>query len=161
MTETIPNIEIIPFSEELAIHFTRLNTDWLEKYFVVEPVDINMLGNPKDFFIDKGGFIFFAQLNGGIAGTFALLKESDSVFELSKMAVDEKYQGMKVGNRMLEFCIAKAKELNIAKIILYSNTKLKPAIHLYEKYGFIEAPIIHSIYKRSDIKMELVISQVK
>ena len=31
--------------------------------------------------------------------------------------------------------IAKAKGLNAAKIILYSNTKLGPAIHLYKKYG--------------------------
>ena len=148
-------IEIIPFSEELAAYFTRLNMDWLEKYFVVEPVDHQMLGNPKQFFIDKGGFIFFAKLNEDIAGTFALLKESDNVYELSKMAVSEKYQGMKIGNRMMEFCIAKAKKLNIATIILYSNTKLEPAIHLYKKYGFIEVPAINSAYKRSNIKMEL------
>ncbi|MBC7887601.1 MAG: GNAT family N-acetyltransferase [Ferruginibacter sp.] len=151
------NIEIIPFSEALAGHFTRLNTYWLEKFFVVEPVDHEMLGNPKQFFIDKGGFIFFATINKAIAGTFALLKESDKVYELSKMAVAEEYQGRKIGNRMIEFCIAKARELNIDKIILYSNTKLEPAIHLYKKYGFTEVPGTGSVYKRSDIKMELVI----
>ena len=64
-----------------------------------------MLRNPKQFFIDKGGFIFFAKLNGAIAGTFAMLKEQDNVYELSKMAVHEKYQGMKTDNRMMEFCI--------------------------------------------------------
>lgn len=159
MTEIKGNIEIVPFSEALAIHFTRLNTDWLKKYFVVEPVDEQMLGNPKEFFIDKGGHIFFALVDNGVAGTFALLKESDNVYELSKMAVDEKYQGMKIGNRMMEYCIAKAKELKAIKLILYSNTKLAPAIHLYRKYGFIEVPVSGSVYKRSDIKMELEIGQ--
>jgi len=155
MMDIKANIEIVPFSDALAIHFTRLNTNWLQKYFVVEPVDEQMLGNPKDFFIDKGGYIFFALLNNHVAGTFALLKESDSTYELSKMAVDEEYQGMKIANRMMEYCIAKAKELKAAKVILYSNTKLAPAIHLYRKYGFIEVPVANSIYKRSDIKMEL------
>jgi hypothetical protein len=32
-------MEIISFSDELAHHFTRLNTAWLEKYFVIEPID--------------------------------------------------------------------------------------------------------------------------
>ena len=95
------NIEIIPFSDALAPHFARLNKAWLEKYFNVEPVDQLMLDNPKEFFIDKGGFIYFARLNDDIVGTFALLKESEAVFELSKMAVGDKYQGMNIGNTML------------------------------------------------------------
>ncbi|MCW3091184.1 MAG: family acetyltransferase [Ferruginibacter sp.] len=149
------NIEIVPFSEENAMHFTRLNTGWLEKYFFVEPIDHQMLNDPKHFFIDQGGYIFFAKINGEVAGTFALLKESKGVYELSKMAVYEKYQGIKIGNVMIEFCIEKAAALKLTKLILYSNTKLLPAIHLYKKYGFIEVPITDSIYKRSNIKMEL------
>lgn len=152
-----PIINIIPFSEELAIYFTRLNTVWVKKYFTIEPMDIEMLGNPKEYFIDKGGYIFFAKVNNQIAGTFALIKESNSVFELSKMAVDERFQGKNIGNSMIEFCIAKATELGAHKIILYSNTILGPAIHLYRKYGFTEVPVINSVYKRSNIKMELLI----
>ena len=152
------SIKIIDFREKLAEHFARLNKAWLQKYFTIEPVDEEMLSNPKHFFIDAGGYIFFAEIDGVIAGTFALIKNENNIFELSKMAVDEQYQGLKIGNKMIEFCIVKAKELKITKIILYSNTKLKPAIHLYKKYGFIEVPIINSIYKRSDIKMELVIN---
>ena len=152
------NMEIISFSDALAPHFARLNKAWLEKYFNVEPVDQLMLDNPKEFFLDKGGFIYFARINQDIAGTFALLKESETVFELSKMAVDDKYQGMNVGNTMMQFCIAKAKSLALNKIILYSNTRLGPAIHLYKKYGFTEVSINHSVYKRSNIKMELVIN---
>ena len=148
-------MEIIPFSDELANHFTRLNTAWLEKYFVIEPIDKEMLGRPKQYFIDKGGHIFFAKINEDIVGTFALLKDSDSVYELSKMAVDENYQGQKIGNKLMEFCIGKARNLKADKLILYSNTRLEPAIHLYKKFGFIEVPITHSGYIRSNIKMEL------
>ena len=158
MSISTKHIEIVPFTEEYADRFTTLNTAWLQKYFVVEPVDRQMLANPKEFFIDQGGLIFFAKLEGIVAGTFALLRKSAEVYELSKMAVEEKYQGLNIGNAMLEFCIRKAREMKLAKIILYSSTKLQPAIHLYTKYGFTEVPVDSTIYKRSDIKMELEIN---
>ena len=53
-------IKIIEFSDEYAKFFTSLNVAWLEKYFVVEPMDHEMLSDPKKFIIDKGGYIFFA-----------------------------------------------------------------------------------------------------
>jgi ribosomal protein S18 acetylase RimI-like enzyme len=149
------NIEIIGFREELADHFTMLNLAWLKKYFVVEPIDNEILSDPKKFIIDKGGFIFFASFEGEIAGTFALIKIDDGVFELSKMAVDESFQGKKIGNKMLEFCISEVKKMYATKLILYSNTKLQPAIFLYRKYGFTEIPLVNSEYKRSNIKMEI------
>jgi ribosomal protein S18 acetylase RimI-like enzyme len=71
------------------------------------------------------------------------------------MAVSEEFQGKKIGNKMLEFCLAKARQLGAAKVILYSNTILQPAIHLYKKYGFKEVPLEHSDYRRSNIKMEV------
>ena len=149
------NIEIIGFRQDLAVYFTELNLAWLKKYFVVEPIDSEILSDPKRFIIDKGGYIFFATAGGEIAGTFALIKIDNDVYELSKMAVDEGFQGNKIGNRMLEFCINEVKKLNAIKLILYSNTKLKPAIHLYRKYGFTEIPLGNSEYQRSNVKMEI------
>ena len=154
-------LEIIPYNDSLAGAFKQLNEAWLQKYFEIEPIDVEMLGNPTQYFIDKGGHIFFAKVAGEIAGTFALLKASDDVYELSKMAVDESFQGKKIGNRLMEFAIAKAIELKAEKIILYSNTKLPPAIHLYRKYGFTEVPVTSSGYKRCNIKMELIIQKEK
>lgn len=150
-------LEIVGFSDELAHHFRDLNKAWLEKYFVVESIDKEMLSNPRHFFIDKGGYIFFAKIKDEVVGTFALIKESDSVYELSKMAVSEFHQGKRIGNQMLEFCLNKAKELGAEKLILFSNTILGPAIHLYEKYGFVSVPMGSSEYKRSNIKMERIL----
>lgn len=147
-------VNFVEFQESLAGYFKALNKHWLEKYFYVEPVDEEMLSNPKAFFIDKGEYIFFAKLGSAVAGTFALMKVEEGVFELSKMAVDEKYQGRKIGNQLLAFCLLKAREVGAHKVILYSNTRLAPAIHLYKKYGFAEIPVGNTEYKRSDIKME-------
>ena len=147
-------IHIIEFKESLSLHFKKLNVDWLQKYFVVEPIDEKMLGNPKHFIIDKGGYVFFAETDGIIVGTFALMKANEGTFELGKMAVDEQFQGLKIGHKMLQFAIRKAEELSARKLILFSNTKLGPALHLYKKFGFIEVPLVDSEYKRSNIKME-------
>ena len=147
-------VEIIEYNDAFAGHFKDLNVAWLEKYFYVEPVDKVMLADPKAYIIDKGGYIFFATVNGEIAGTFALMRQADGSYELSKMAVDEKFQGQKVGNRMLAFSLEKGAALGAPKVILYSNTILGPAIHLYKKFGFIEVPLGDVDYKRANIKME-------
>ncbi len=148
-------IEIISFTDALAIHFTNLNKAWVKKYFEIEPLDEKMLSDPKHYYIDEGGFIFFAMYNNEVAGTFALLKVSNTVFELSKMAVDENFQGKNIGNAMMEFCLQEAKRLQLKKLILYSNTLLRPAIYLYKKYGFKEIKDFKSEYKRANIKMQV------
>ena len=150
-------IEIIPFTDNLAINFAELNKAWLKKYFEVEPKDEQMLGNPQKYYIEEGGFIYFAMYKGEIAGTIALLKVNETIFELSKMAVDEKFQRKNIGNKLIAYCLEEAKRLNLEKIILYSNTTLGPAIHLYEKFGFREIVGFKSDYKRANIKMELAL----
>jgi ribosomal protein S18 acetylase RimI-like enzyme len=151
-------IKIVNFDQSLASHFTALNLAWIRKYFEVEAKDEEVLGDPQRHIIDKGGQVFFAKLNEEIVGTFALMKMSGGVFELGKMAVSEQHQGKKIGNMMLEFCLQAAKELKVQKVVLYSNTILQPAIHLYKKFGFKEVPLENSEYKRSNIKMQIDIT---
>src|ERR1044071_9595132 len=101
MMETVA-VEMIEFKDELAKYFTDLNIAWLKKYSVVEPLDEKMLSKPKTNIIDKGGYIYFAMVDDEVAGTFALLRVSDVIYELSKMAVAENFRGKKIGNRMLK-----------------------------------------------------------
>lgn len=150
-------IEIIPFSIELSPVVKSLNYEWLEKYFKVEKGDVISLSNPQTEIIDKGGFIYFAKLNNEIVGTVSLLKKGATVFELGKMAVTEKAQGYGIGKLLIEHCFAVAKEKKIKELILYSNTKLASAIHLYKKYGFTEIELELGLYERANIKMKILI----
>lgn len=147
-------VEIIPFSPDLKEPIKTLNIEWLQKYFRVEEKDKIVLSNPQEEIIDKGGFIFYAKYNGEILGTVSLLKVDNTTFELSKMAVSDKAQGLGIGNKLLVHCLAVAEERNIKRLFLYSNTKLLPAIHLYEKFGFVEISLEDGVYERADIKME-------
>jgi len=42
---SIAPIEIIPFENQYASDFKRLNLEWLEKYFDVEPLDVEYFRN--------------------------------------------------------------------------------------------------------------------
>lgn len=150
-------VEIIPFSTDLKEHIKTLNLEWLKKYFKVEPKDEIVLSDPQSEIIDKGGMIFYAKYNNQIIGTVSLIKIDDSTFELSKMAVTDTIQGLGIGKKIMEHCLAVAKEEGIQKLILYSNRSLLPAIHLYEKYGFVEIALEDGVYERADIKMERII----
>lgn len=147
-------VEIIPFSQDLKDHIKTLNIEWLQKFFRVEEKDEIVLSNPQEEIIDKGGLIFYAKYNEEIIGTVSLMKVDENTFELSKMAVSGKIQGLGIGNKLLTHCLVVAEESNINKLILYSNRKLLPAIHLYEKFGFVEVPLGNVNYERADIKMQ-------
>jgi len=147
-------VEIFEYKSEHQSWFEKLNRQWIEQYFWMEPVDVEVLQHPDQYIIEKGGAILMATCNGEIAGTVALKFVDNNVYEFTKMAVDEKYRGQKIGRALGEEAIQKAKKLGAQKIILYSNTILAPAIELYRKLGFVEVPV-DGPYKRSNIKMEL------
>ncbi len=149
----IEKVEIIAYQPKYAAHFYKLNVEWLEKYFYVEPYDEKVLSNPQKYIIDAGGFIFFAKYNNEIVGVVSFINQK-TFFELSKMAVTPKYRGLKIGKKLMDFCVQFAKNKQWKSITLYSNRKLIPAIKLYKKIGFKEVELEKvSHYERSDIKM--------
>ena len=155
----INEVKIIPFTTKNRSHFKSLNIEWLEKYFTVEPIDSKVLSNPEKFIIEEGGEIIFASLNDEILGTCALKKKKEGVYELSKMAVTEKAQGLQLGKKLGLEIIRMAKEKKAQLLYLESNRSLKTAISLYQKLGFTEAVNPDpSDYVRSNIYMEMKLS---
>jgi len=155
------SIKIIDYRPEHRAFFEKFNRHWIEKYFVMEPVDEYVLTNPEEALLKPGGAILMATCDGEIAGTVALRKVDDSSFEFTKMAVDDKFQRRGIAEALSYASLKKAKELGAEKVILYSNSQLTPAIRLYEKLGFKHLPVGIGEYKRSDIKMEIGISDLK
>ena len=152
---TKAEIIIVPYINEYKKYIKTLNYEWLEKYFYVEPADAKQLSDPQTHIIDKGGHIYFAKYNNEIIGTASLMKIGNKEYELAKMAVTEKYKGQGIGQMLLEHCLVEAIKLNAVKLSLFSNTKLKSAIHLYKKYDFIEVSLpIDVHYERANIMME-------
>lgn len=149
-------VDIIGFEPRYAPDFKRLNVEWLERYFVVEPIDDEVLSHPQTAILDPGGSILLARCQGDIVGTCALIRQGPGLFELSKMAVTPRYQGLHIGKRLLVAAIERFVALDGRRLFLESNRRLTPALTLYAAHGFVEAvrPGGPSHYVRSDIYME-------
>lgn len=150
-------VQIVSYSAEYRNAFRSLNQAWINRYFRVEAADNKALDDPEGYIINKGGYIFMAIYDGNPVGTCALIKISEEEYELAKMAVDDRVQGKGIGYLLGQACLDKARVLGAAKVMLLSNTVLKPAIHLYGKLGFKEVPLPATEYERADIKMEVVL----
>jgi len=150
-----PAFEIIPYHVDYKQDFYDLNAWWVEKYFKMEPVDENVLSNPEDTILNKGGEIFFAVINGKAVGTVALKAEGDGVFELTKLGVDPTLQQGGMGRALCEAVIERFQARGGKTLYLETNTKLTPAIDLYWKLGFVELkPKVASVYERANYYME-------
>src|SRR5918993_257157 len=114
-------IEIIDYRPEHQPYFESLNRAWIEKYFWMEERDKYALQQPEETIISKGGAVLMATCNGEIAGTVALKKVNDDVYEFTKMAVDERFRRRGIAEALSYASFDKARELGAEKVILYSN----------------------------------------
>jgi len=149
-------VQLLDYTPQHQPDFKRLNVEWIEQHFHLEEADLKALNNPDEYIIARGGHILLASYKGEIVGTCALIKMDDDTYELAKMAVTSTAQGLRIGLRLGEEAIAKARALGAQRLYLESNTKLKAALNLYHKLGFrktVAGP--PSPYERSNIQMEL------
>ena len=126
--------------------------------FVLEDEDKNILNNPEQQIINRGGEILFAEHSElGVIGTSALIKRDEGYFELTKMGVLESARGLKIGETLLQAVLDKSKAMNIENLFLLTNKKCAAAIHLYEKSGFEHSDFIMqrfaSSYQRCNVAM--------
>ena len=152
-------MEIIAFEPQYLGDFKKLNIQWLEAFFWVEPHDEEVLGKPEKYIIKPGGHIFLVRDNTEIIGCVALMKIEENIFELTKMAISPNHRGKQIGQKLMEYTINFAKSQPWESLIIYSNRKLENAIHIYRKFGFQEITIEeNNPYARGDIKMKLRLS---
>jgi N-acetylglutamate synthase-like GNAT family acetyltransferase len=138
--------------------FCRLNEEWIVEHFALEAKDLASLRDAQRTILDPGGRIFFIERDGEMVGCCALLAMATGEFEVAKMAVTKSAQGGGLGRRLLEQVIAEARRAGARRLYLETNSKLAPAIRLYESVGFRHLPperVTPSVYARANVFMEL------
>ena len=88
--------EIRGWDPALAPHFERLNREWIERLFVLEPADELILANPQEL-IEAGGEVMFVLVDGEVVGTAGLQQLDAQTVELVKMAITPDSQGRGLG----------------------------------------------------------------
>ena len=57
---SMDGIRVVAFDPRWREDFAALNIEWLQRWFVVEPFDREVLGNPEHYILADGGRILFA-----------------------------------------------------------------------------------------------------
>ncbi len=143
-----------PEGDRLRAAFKELNVAWLQEYFYVEEHDDRVLSDPDTHILEPGGRVFLALLGDVVVGAGALIRH-DEEFELTKMAVNKDAQGLGIGEQLVRHAIALYGATDATGLFLESSFRLKPALKLYEKTGFVRMPHLRpgSKYTRAEVYM--------
>jgi GNAT superfamily N-acetyltransferase/DNA-binding MarR family transcriptional regulator len=153
-----PQVEIADYAPCWRADFARLNREWLEEFFTLEPQDAAVLADPEKTILVPGGTILFALVEGRPVGTVALVRHDADTVELAKMAVTATLRGGGIGRRLAQAAIERARDSGARQLILQTSARLVAATRLYRELGFRRCrrttPMPHS-YRRPTFVMQL------
>ena len=144
------------YRPEHARAFAELNRAWLVENDLLEPLDEQQLQDPEGEILEPGGQIFVAVNGEEVLGTCAAIPHGPGVFELAKLAVSSAARGQGLGRKLVTACVSYARERQAHRLVLVSNSRLRPALRLYETFGFQHRqPPSPLPYVTADVYMEL------
>lgn len=147
---------IIPYDKKYKEDFIRLNSNWIEKLFEIEQIDIDSF-NAIDDKIKNGANIFF-NIEDDVVIACAMIEPfiGNDIWEISKVAAINLGSKRHASYPLIEKCISYAKEHGAKEIKIITNSKCEAAIHVYEKFGFKKFydESLLKIFKRGDYFMK-------
>jgi GNAT superfamily N-acetyltransferase len=75
-------------------------------------------------------------MDGEIVGSVFVVQASEAAAKLRLLLVEPKARGMGLGTRLVKECIRFAKRTGYEKLVLWTNSVLLEARHIYQKTGF-------------------------
>lgn len=97
---------------------------------------------PGNYAESQGGALLLARVDedepSNAAGCVALRRNSDTWCEMKRLYVLDEARGTRLGERLVEAILARAKELGYRGIRLDTLANMTAAQRLYRKYGFRE-----------------------
>ena len=148
--------KIIQYSSQYKKDLLEISLEWLNKYNILEDIDIQMLTHPDEI-IQNGGYILLSLDEDLRATGLVMLENNDDSFDILKLGVRKEAQGQGIATCLMNAAIEIAKLSKKSKLTLCSNHQLVAALHIYEKLGFQYITYTQNHFALSDISMELIL----
>lgn len=151
-------MEIIKYQEKYKDYFIQFNTDWIvDNFGSLEQEDIDTFEHIDDS-LRNGAMIYFALEDEAVLATcMAKPLDDNGTWELCKLGSNKQLPHRGAGSAVFEAAMNWAIHHGAKKLFILSNSKLKPALHIYEKYGFHEVRLTDYEYVRGDIAFERIV----
>ncbi len=79
---------------------------------------------------------WIAEKDGEIVGSVFLIKDSKAVAKLRLLYVEPSARGLGIGSRLVVECLRLARQAGYRKIVLWTQSELGAARHIYKQAGF-------------------------
>lgn len=149
-------MKVIQFEEKYRQDFIDFNTDWIISNFGFLEEHDKETFEKIDEHLKAGAMIFFAVENNiALAACMAMPMEGET-WELCKLSSNKNYPHKGAGSAVFEAAMNWSLNHGAKRLFILSNSKLKPALHIYEKYKFKEIKLENYEYARGDIAFEYI-----
>lgn len=147
-------MELIEYDAKYKDDFIQFNKDWIiDNFGFLEKEDIETFEKIDEELAD-GAMIYFAVENGVALATCMAKPMGNDTWEICKLASNKQKTHTGCGSAVFGAAVQWAVSHGAKRLFLLSNSKLKPALHIYEKYGFHEIKLDNYEYVRGDIAFE-------
>ena len=147
-------MNIVRYDAKYKNTFIQFNTDWIIDHFgKLEKEDFDTFEKIEEE-LEAGAMIYFALEDDVVLATCMVKPMEGTTWELCKLASNKHREHKGCGSAVYEAAMQWSIEHGAKRLFIISNSQLKPALHIYEKYGFEEIEIENYGYERGDIAFE-------
>lgn len=132
------------------VTFRRMEEKDVETVSRIEEATFSMPWSPASFLEmlkSNNTFYVVAEEEGKILGSCGVLQVLDEG-NITNVVIEKESRGRGIGTAMLSFLMEEGKKQGISAYTLEVRVSNSPAIHVYEKLGFVSEGIRKNFYEK-------------